>query len=328
MMGLMGLQIPIDCLHALLALDYYHGCRYERGEGGAESTPPGTRKDMCNSDHTSARPPSRSAASTAASTNPSQSSISLKSTTTTTRQRQQQPLPPHPPHTYHPLYAPLRPTLSLLLLTLYDTLATSLLALFTAHFFTSTPSNLRACNYTPLYPAIFTDPLRSGLSVRQRCWRINIDIHVSGGFDVAGCLLLLGLHVWEGGFRGWEWVRFGRGGGGSVLAGEGGGEDGEEEGEGDEEKRVTTESWSETIQPTIAHADTQHTASATTTRSIRTTGDEEQRTDMGIRHRSAERAETGRRRESKAGRTASVASSMRTLEAAKWSEVLLECLVP
>ncbi|KAF2872868.1 hypothetical protein BDV95DRAFT_666975 [Massariosphaeria phaeospora] len=209
--GMFGV-IPLNCVHSLLAIDYYHACLHARGrpvgkyEGGADIEmtivgPPGSEKDLSTSTEQTISP--RRTMSTQRSRQPSTSSTADNTRTLTI------------PSTPHPIFhARLSPPVHLVVLTVFDILTLTILLFHITTFFTSIPSNRLHCRYIPSSPLVPTDRLKSGLSVRERCIRVNIDVHIAGGTGVAVCAVLAAFTLWALLFRLWEGLAVKRDGGG------------------------------------------------------------------------------------------------------------------
>lgn len=194
-------QIPVDCLHSFFALDYFHGLRFERGQALYEAT-----KAQQSQHHPSLFAP----------LNGSESKLKHHSNNTlskSTSVRKNVPLPAYPARTFHPLLTHHFPPFArLLLLTLYDLALSTFLTVHITVFFNLLGVNWDACDdYAPLLPAEFLDQRQTNMTVVERCHSINIDMHVSGGFDIALCCLLLAIHLWHLAFRAWEVIVFGVG---------------------------------------------------------------------------------------------------------------------
>jgi hypothetical protein len=300
----------MDSVSALLALDYYHGCRHERGKHDT------ARVTVLEKLQTSER---NSSVRQPASTTSHNTSIRRRQTSNTplpsepsTSSIYSSPLPTKPPHTYHPLHSlKLGLGRKFVLQTLYDIFVISLLTTHTVVFLTSMPSNLRACKDHSQVMAIDTDPLHTNLSIEDRCYRINIDIHVAGGFAIALCLVLLGLHVWHVGYRVNECIVQLSRMKPSYRDVDGGAEAGEG---GDEEKARHALGCSLPNEQFVLYTTPRDA------RAFSSSVDEEGRMglDMGIRYRDW-RGEKG---DSETG------GGRLEREGSWWSEVLLECLVP
>lgn len=188
------LQIPIDFLHALFALDYFHGRRYERESElwGEEKS----RKSSCSS---------ITYPQTIDSASPDRSSFKSNPTFVIV------PLAVRPARTYHPILASyFSPLVRFVLLTIHDILLGTLLLAHISAFFRLLEPNSDACDsYTSPYPETLLDPTNTSMSVLERCRRINVDMYVSGGFAVAIYCILLAMHCWHLGFRMWELGIFG-----------------------------------------------------------------------------------------------------------------------
>ncbi|KAF2439981.1 hypothetical protein P171DRAFT_476361 [Karstenula rhodostoma CBS 690.94] len=268
--------VSIDCVHALLALDHYHARRYERGpEDDATDSVKAEERDRSASTSTATITPT--------STSTSAAPISL------------------PTRLSNPF---LPPALSLALLTFYDILMTTVLLAHTVNFFHVIDTNWDACDtYVSPYPENFMDPLNTGMSVLARCRRICTDSYVSGAFDVAMSMVLVGVHVWHSAYRVWEGWFFGverdDGIGGEEAVG---GLDGSGEGRSLRSGRG-------------GRGGRQGGAARST--AIRSRDWSQEGTRKGTRN---------------TGREGSVATRDRdrscSVESARWSEVLLECLVP
>lgn len=220
-----------------------------------------------------------------------------------------------PPHTYHPLHSPkLDHSEKFFLQTTYDALIIGLLTMHIANFFTSLPSNMHACKYDSKDTLDDTDPLRTNLTIKERCYRINIDMHVSGGFDIAVCTVLLGLHIWHFASRLHEYCMLHVGCFASSSS---------EYGDivGDEEEKVAMH----TIGRSLPNSQFVSYNQPQDSRAFSTSVDEERRMgiDMGIRYRDWSKE---KRRDS--GTTSRTASGSSGAEGSRWSEALLECLVP
>ncbi|KAK7190679.1 hypothetical protein PSPO01_03654 [Paraphaeosphaeria sporulosa] len=278
--GVLMRQVSIDCVRALLALDHYHARRYERGFGDDEVEERGRRA----SEFTSA------CNSTSTSTSTATSTASI-------------PLPPHPPPTHIP------PILILTLHTAYNALLTTILLVHVVNFFHVIDTNWDSCEaYVSPYPEAFMDPMNTSMSVLERCQRICTDSYVSGGFDVALCVGLVGCHVWEVLFRVWEGCLFGLGIKDRMVCEEEKGEERVGSGDGVRENQDKSVALSE--------------------------GGECQAKDAlstAIRCRGWS-AEVRRKRLGSSVKEGSLVTRKRdrsySVESAWWSEVLLECLVP
>ncbi|KAF2677313.1 hypothetical protein K458DRAFT_396013 [Lentithecium fluviatile CBS 122367] len=310
--GMLFAVVLIDCMLALLALDYYHGCRYDRGKG--ENVPmPGAVKAEISKRNAKAL---ESASPTSYNSNRRRrcSSINAPTSERTMTPTRPQPrpeiLPATPPHTYHPLHSRrLRPSERFLVQTAYDALIMGLLATHIANFFASFPSNMRACHYRRKSLLAVTDPLHTKLTIEQRCYRINIDIHVAGGFDVALCAVLLALHMWHFGDRIYGVCKSTVDGAlGSCVS-------------SDDEDVVPA---MRTIGRSLPNAQLMGFTGPQNARAFSTSVDEESKMaiDMGIKPRDWNIEKSGDREA-----TSRVASGDSSAEGG-WSEALLECLVP
>lgn len=77
-------------------------------------------------------------------------------------------------------------------------------------FFSLLGVNWAACDdYNPLWPENFLDLANPNMTVLKRCHKINTDMYVSGGFDVALCCVLLIIHLWHLAFRAWDVLVYG-----------------------------------------------------------------------------------------------------------------------
>ncbi|KAL5414837.1 hypothetical protein PMIN03_002972 [Paraphaeosphaeria minitans] len=274
--ALLFVVLSIDCVYALFALDHYHARRYERGVGDDDVEERGRRA----SKHTS------TSACTSVSTSTATSAFFI-------------PLPSHPPHTHLP------PLLTLALHTAYNALLIAILLVHTVNFFHVIDTNWEACEtYVSPYPEAFMDPMNTSMSVLERCQRICTDSYVSGGFDVALCVGLVGCHIWEVVSRAWEGWVFGLGREDGPMCEE---EKGEEKG-----------GCGEIQDQNVALSER---------------GKDEEKDALSTAIRCRAWSEEGRRKTLRGGvRRGSVVTSYRdrsrSVEGARWSEVLLECLVP
>ena len=200
-------QISVDCLFALLALDYHHGCQYGREDDDENATGAAMRTHTSEAKST-VGPPS---AATTFYDGKVRRRCSSASATNETMPPIRSPM--HhtgnsvsgPPQTHHPLLSSrLEPREKFILQTAYDVLVMGILVIHVVDFFTSFPSNLRVCKHSSREPLADNDPLHAKLTIKQRCERINIDMHVSGGFDMVVSLVLLGLHFWHFTYRIYE----------------------------------------------------------------------------------------------------------------------------
>ncbi|KAF1955067.1 hypothetical protein CC80DRAFT_536466 [Byssothecium circinans] len=268
--GGMFVMIPIDFLHALLALGWYHGCRFERGEDMSVVIIPGavraresrrreaerereredaeeaasmtvlyspsprpsqstTRSTTTNNNknnnndknagqhHPPPSSPSSSYTTTSASASTLVSNTSQKSHNSHKKEeRVPIPLPQHVPSTMHPLFsAKLPPGQKFWALCGFDCLLIALLAAHVGMFVTRMPTNLKVCDrdfgvWGSEGDPTQTDRMKTALNMQHRCYRINVDIHVGGGFAMAVCTLLLALHAFHLVYRLYERREFGQ----------------------------------------------------------------------------------------------------------------------
>jgi hypothetical protein len=293
---------------ALLSLDHYHGCRFERGKDGTVAIPRAEEAQTSKS-NSAAKQSACLTFEDGTSVRDRYSSIKSPqySSSSTCDSKPQSGLPDKPPHTYHPLYSTrLSPSEGFYLQTAYDAIMISLLVIHVVNFFTSFPSNLRTCKHSSREPLPDADPLHAKLTIAQRCKRINIDIHVSGGFDIAFSLVLLGLHVWHFAYRIFE--------GREMCASSARGCEDEEEGR----------SGMHTIGRSLPNSQFMSHTRTQGSRMFNSSADEEGRMGMDLGARRSDRSKEKRKSET-ASRTSGCGSES---ESSKWSEALLECLVP
>ena len=301
-------QVPVDCVFALLSLDYYHGCRYERGKDDNVAISGTLKMDIMESNSTARQ----SASVISGDDNNTQRRCSSnnapeRSVSSTRRSKARPvPLPTKPLRTYHPLHSSrISPRWKFYIQAAYDAMIIGLLITHIVNFFTSFPSNMRACRHASQEPLPDTDPLHAKLTIKQRCKRINIDIHVSGGFDIAISLVLLGLHVWHFVYRIWE-VSMGC-----------------RDGAWDLEEEEAAMSGKYTIGRSLPDSQFLAYTRPKSSRAFSSSVAEEGRMGMDIGTRHSDWSKGKRRNTRNPSRTSSRGSGS---ESSKWS--LLECLVP
>lgn len=206
------------------------------------------------------------------------------------------PLPTHPARTVHPLFnSHFVPTVRTLLLSFYDIAMITFLILHITMFFYLLEANWEACDrYSTPYPENFLDPMKTGMTVRARCQRINTDMYVSGGLDVALCFILLSIHVWHLIYRAWDTAIHG----------------------------IQTDD--KPTQEKVMSIDGSEESQVLITRSLQT---DEGRSVIRFRDWSVERGRKRTRNSTREGSTRYREKST-SVDSSKWSEILLECLVP
>ncbi|KAF2795218.1 hypothetical protein K505DRAFT_15616 [Melanomma pulvis-pyrius CBS 109.77] len=229
--ALLFFMIPLNCVHALLCLDFYAGHLFPRGQGDViPSDLPTSCSSRSNESSTATLATGRPDRNPYSSAQHRNSSLPQYPNATTSAPAHKTPT--EFPQTYHPLLSPDLPRPLHILPSLYDVTLILLLVFHVAAFLLQLPSNLASCDWTPPGPipySFYSNPPRwnarlggqkqdggveSGsrdVSVRDRCVRINIDNWISGGFDVAGCFILVALHGCVLVCRVWECVRRRRG---------------------------------------------------------------------------------------------------------------------
>jgi hypothetical protein len=297
---------------ALLALDYYHGCRHERGREDTAPFPSTMKAQMSEGDASTTQ--SASTVSHECSIRHRQSSTNVQTPNESISSARSVQLPRKPPHTYHPLHSPrLSHSKKFLLESAYDALFISLLIAHIAIYFTSIPSSLRACNRSSDDLSEATDPLNTKLTIKQRCYRINIDIHVAGNFDVALSLVLLGLHIWHLVYHLEEGIHRIVHNTSSSL------EDGDMEAGNEQGFGVHAIGRSLPNAQFVSYTEPRGSCG------LSSSVDEERRLgmDMGVRHRDWSKEKRGG-----SERTFRTWSGGLDVESVRWKEALLECLVP
>lgn len=235
--------------------------------------------------------------------------------------------PSSPPYTYHPLLHPrLPPTTRTLLLTALDLLILLTLAGYTVLYFSSLKTAQKFCNSPLLSDEKVPHSERNvALSQRDLCAGLNVDIHVAGGFAVFMAFGLGVCHLAALGVRGGEGVGFGRGDGGVVgqVAAERGGCAGVGDGKRESACSAPKSSLpSTTVYPrhSLEAGDKQSTDRPREAISL---GKEERGTGVGFVDRSA--AKNVRRSAKYMDESGDTDTT--TVEK-RWTEALLECLLP
>ncbi|KAF3035541.1 pre-mRNA-splicing factor 8 [Didymella heteroderae] len=316
-------MVPIDCAHALLCLDWWCLLLYGRDDG-CETGKNSIRGDTCGDDakdtlcmsvhkdaydRSSNRRDRASGASTTWRLSPTTSvSATIEAMSTSSCQ----------PYIYHPL---LHERLSLraknTLLSILDLILIAILISHIVSYFLSLPQYISHCNNAevasaPDFP--FGDTGKF-LNVREGCIKLNVDIHVAGGFSTFMAIVLGVLHIAALVVRGWEFRKLGK-----VDT-------------GNESERATGSSileYPSSQSSSIASSHPVHqgifqpgsAASTTSLGSSKSNGKEERGTGIRFVHWNAGPSDyTARRRGGK-----NEASEI-DKEGSKWDEMLLECLI-
>lgn len=329
--------VPIDCLHALLCLDWW--CLLQHGrEGGDEKVDSRVGGDTMSGDEktlesisvhrvTYDRSRNNHGRRTHASTMTQLSSHASISSATKVALTS-----PAQPHTYHPLLHPhLLPRTRNMLLSTLDIIMLAILAGHITSYFISLPRYLKYCTG----PDVLSAPdqefgeARVPLSMQGRCIGLNVDIHVAGGFAVFMAIVLGLLHISALVVRIWERVHFGEEG----VVGKAITEDDSTircaskhdvpPEAFDATDLVTRLSSTVSSKPRDEASEQPNSAASTTTfRDSASISAEERSTGVKFVDWSAERADhTARRRELRTD------SGEMSKEGSKWGEVLLECLI-
>lgn len=324
-------MVPIDCAHALLCLDWWCLLRYGRDDGyetaadtvGWKRSADEERDATYMSKPKLERSRNRSDRATDAST---PSRLSLNSSPSSTVRTST----PSAPYTYHPLLLRrFSPRTQSTLLSIFDLAMLAILSGHIISYFVSLPQYFSHCNTASVIAApdfLFGDTGKL-LNVRQGCIKLNVDIHVAGGFSTFLAIVLGALHGASLMVRGWEYVRLGRKRRGRV-----GEECATANPNVDEHGGVSRESGLE--DPNLGSISALpgksggmtagppgSSASTTAVHTSRSSGNEERGTGVRFVDWSAERAEHRERRRGRGTEMSELDG-----EGSKWSEALLECL--
>lgn len=192
-------MVPLDCAHTLLCLDWWCLLLYGRDDGSATAETTVGPEGGGDEEEQAAyirkrkleRPNEIDRASDALTLPrlPSESSPSSATARTST---------PSTPPTYHPLlHHRLSSRTQDTLLSLFDL---TMLIILTGHimsYFLSLPQYFSHCNTASVLAApnfLFGDTGKF-LNMRQGCIKLNVDIHVAGGFSMFMAIVLGALHV-------------------------------------------------------------------------------------------------------------------------------------
>lgn len=224
-------QVPIDIMHALLCLGYYHEQinrtdkvtdRGHRSDDTSMATTKGRedirvddRSEACISDSArEAQAPPCDATDNGTqmpphNDHPSDSSINKENSITLS--------PAKKACTYHPLLSRhLTSTARLLLLTTWDGLMITILSLHIFSYFRNIASSMAFCHTAAVlhYPDwasnLHKADSRHGtlyFGIKTRCERMNWNIHSAGGFSSAGAALLAALHLFAMVWRALDFAR-------------------------------------------------------------------------------------------------------------------------
>ncbi|KAF3051221.1 pre-mRNA-splicing factor 8 [Didymella keratinophila] len=340
-------MVPTDCAHALLCLDWWCLLLYGRDDGyvstdcstaensngrlddlscGRERCADAEKEAAYTGRHELERSRSSQDRAIDAST-PSRLSSNASPSSTTVRSSRPSAL-----YTYHPfLHRRLSPLTQNALLTILDLAMLTILTDHIASYFLSLPRYFSHCNTLRVIaePDFLFGDTGKFLNVRQGCIKLNVDIHVAGGFSTFLAIVLGMLHVSALVVRGWEYGQLGKEGVTGTAF--------DPAAKAQKERKYETASTDSSIKdPAVASSSAlserlgdrnagQPGSSASTT-SLRTSpsiGNEERGTGIGFRDWSAECAEHGVRR-----RARGTEDSHMETEDSKWSRVFLECLIP
>lgn len=189
--------VPLDSLHALLCLDWWCFHLHDRrGNEQDEDIDNRSRKTHDCRIHAS--------------------TISQLSSRTASSSTSEVASPPSgQPRTYHPLRRPLlRSPVQNILQSVLDITMVAVLAAHTASYFLSLPRYLAHCRGPAVEsaPEVEFGEANVPLSVRDRCIRLNVDIHIAGGFAVFMAIVLGLLHIAGLAVRAWKRVELGKDG--------------------------------------------------------------------------------------------------------------------
>lgn len=328
--------VPIECLHALLCLDWWCLLQHSRegGDGKVDSRVGGdvmscdqkTLESISVHRDTYDRNQNNHGHRTHASTMSQLSShTSISSATKVTLTS------PAQPHTYHPLLHPyLLPRTQNILLSMLDIVMLAILAGHITSYFISLPRYLKHCAGPDVLsaPDLEFGEARVPLSMQGRCIGLNVDIHVAGGFAVFMAIVLGLLHIAALVVRIWERVHFGEEG----VVGKATVEDDSTRFASkhditpeafDATDLVTRSNSTVSSRPRDEASEQPNSAASTTTfRDSASISAEERSTGVRFVDWSAESADhTARRREIRTD------SGEMSKEGSKWGEVLLQCLI-
>ncbi|KAF3003197.1 pre-mRNA-splicing factor 8 [Curvularia kusanoi] len=320
---IVGALVVLDCLHALLILDWWcaMSCRYQGGgkeweQGSYGERTAGEEWEKQENGDALVRF-SSSEQGTDRAFQPSTRHSSFFDSAVVDENAN--PATTNLPHTNHPLLHPRLPLVTqLVLISILDILMMLVLASHNVTYFVSLPTALEFCSHDRLLarPVPF-GVKRVLLSERDRCIGLNVDIHVARGFAVFMAMVLGLLHLAALTVRICECVQFGREGVVPYVHPE----QGTQVGVGDVviEELDTRPAVDLPFRP---RSNVYSSPSTDRPRAAASIDAEERSTSVNYVDWSAVRAEQRRRREVRTDESGISKSSMR------WSEALLECLLP
>lgn len=339
--------VPIDCAHALLCLDWWCLLRYGRddsfvpmGCGAAENSSerPGNlpseeeggldeekeavhirKHELDRSRITHDRTTDISTPSHLSTDSPpSSSSVGTPG--------------PSPPYTYHLfLHRRLSTRAQTTLLSIFDSTILTVLAGHITSYILSLLCYFSHCDTDRVkaesdFPFGNTTKL---LNARQGCIKLNVDIHISGGFSTFLAIILVMLHVSALVVRGWECGELGKEGVIGTAFDLAVKEEKERKCDTvlmDSYNKDPAVGSSSALSEKLDNTKGSQPGSGMSTTSLRTSrsvGSEERGTGIRFKDRSAGRPEHGVRR-----RARGVEDSNIGMEDSKWSALFLECLIP
>jgi len=209
----------MDVLHAFLCLAWYQELLYPKAKKGVdasnaeETRQDATRKQSANGQNKQQQPTENDRKGTSALARRLKHSTftsACRSARTLVPRNKDKSTPQQPrtPLTYHPLLHPVLPSAARhVFLSCYDTLLILVFALHIYTYIITIQPSMAECD-RPSYKDYPTDKLtptrnvpratvifQSSLSMRDRCLRLNWNIHIAGGFASALAALLAATHI-------------------------------------------------------------------------------------------------------------------------------------